>query len=66
MLTSEKPRPLVAGNWKMNGSRASLTLVGEIAAGARTAHRLQPNQSVYVATGAPLPTIAPALFRMPT
>ncbi len=36
----------------------TLPVVGEIAAGARTAHRLQPRQAVYVATGAPLPTIA--------
>ena len=35
-----------------------LPVVGEISAGARTAHRLQPNQAVYVATGAPLPIIA--------
>ena len=36
----------------------TLPVVGEIEAGARTAHRLQPHQTVYVATGAPLPTIA--------
>ena len=35
-----------------------LPVVGQIEAGARTAHRLQPRQAVYVATGAPLPTIA--------
>ena len=35
-----------------------LPVVGEIRAGSRSAQRLQPNQSVYVATGAPLPTIA--------
>src|SRR6188508_999672 len=35
-------------------------VVGEIPAGARTAHRLQPHQAVYVGTGAPLPTIADA------
>lgn len=35
-----------------------LPVVGEINAGARTAHRLQPGQAVYVATGAPLPIIA--------
>lgn len=39
----------------------SLPVVGEIAAGSRTAQRLQPHQSVYVATGAPLPTIADAV-----
>lgn len=39
----------------------SLPVVGEIAAGSRTAHRLQPHQAVYVATGAPLPTIADAV-----
>jgi molybdopterin molybdotransferase len=38
-----------------------LPVVGEIAAGSRTAHRLQPHQTVYVATGAPLPTIADAV-----
>ncbi len=45
----------------MNASEANpvqLPVVGEIGAGARTAHRLQPNQAVYVATGAPLPIIA--------
>ena len=36
-------------------------VVGEIPAGARTAHRLQPHQAVYVGTGAPLPTIADAV-----
>ncbi len=36
----------------------TLPVVGEIAAGSRTAHRLQPHQTVFVATGAPLPTIA--------
>jgi molybdopterin molybdotransferase len=40
----------------------ALPLVGEIAAGARTARRLQPHQTVYVATGAPLPTIADAVL----
>lgn len=40
----------------------TLPVVGEIAAGARTAHRLQPAQAVYVATGAPLPTIADAVI----
>ncbi len=45
----------------MNASETNpvvLPVVGEIAAGARTANRLQPQQCVYVATGAPLPTIA--------
>ncbi len=46
----------VAGATAENPVR--LPVVGEIAAGARTAHRLQPAQAVYVATGAPLPTIA--------
>ena len=32
-MTIAKPRPLVAGNWKMNGLRSSLKLVGEIADG---------------------------------
>src|SRR6478752_8205605 len=39
----------------------TLPVVGEIPAGARMAHRLQPHQTVYVATGAPLPTIADAV-----
>ncbi len=39
----------------------TVPLVGEIEAGARTAHRLQPHQAVYVATGASLPTIADAV-----
>jgi triosephosphate isomerase len=32
-MTDARPRPLVAGNWKMNGLRGSLKLVGEIADG---------------------------------
>ncbi|MDQ6656668.1 MAG: molybdopterin molybdotransferase MoeA [Actinomycetota bacterium] len=40
------------------GVPISLPVVGEIAAGSRSAHRLQPGQTVYVDTGAPLPTIA--------
>ena len=39
----------------------ALPVVGEISAGTRAAHRLQPHQAVYVATGAPLPTIADAV-----
>lgn len=39
----------------------SLPVVGEIPAGSRSAHRLQPGQTVYVDTGAPLPTIADAV-----
>lgn len=39
----------------------SLPVVGEIDAGSRTPHRLQPGQCVYVATGAPMPTIADAV-----
>lgn len=39
----------------------SLPVVGEIGAGSRSAHRLQPGQTVYVDTGAPLPTIADAV-----
>ena len=39
----------------------TLPMVGEIEAGARTAHRLQPHQCVYVATGAALPTVADAV-----
>jgi molybdopterin molybdotransferase len=36
-------------------------VVGEVAAGSRQAHRLQPGQAVRVATGAPLPTLADAV-----
>ncbi|GGL88184.1 molybdotransferase-like divisome protein Glp [Nakamurella endophytica] len=36
----------------------TLPIVGTIEAGTRLAHRLQPHQCVYVATGAPLPIIA--------
>jgi triosephosphate isomerase len=32
-MTAERPRPLVAGNWKMNGLRASAKVVDEIGAG---------------------------------
>ena len=32
-MASERPRPLVAGNWKMNGLRASLSLIDELKAG---------------------------------
>ena len=32
-MAGTKPKPLVAGNWKMNGSKASRGLIGEIAAG---------------------------------
>lgn len=38
-----------------------LPVVGDVPAGSRGAHRLQPQQAVYVATGAPLPTIADAV-----
>lgn len=38
-----------------------LPVVGEIYAGSKAAHRLQPGQTVFVATGAPLPTIADAV-----
>ena len=43
------------------GHPVVLPVVGEIEAGARTPHRLQPNQTVYVATGAALPTLADAI-----
>jgi molybdopterin molybdotransferase len=43
------------------GHPVVLPAVGEIEAGVRTAHRLQPQQTVYVATGAPLPTVADAV-----
>jgi molybdopterin molybdotransferase len=38
-----------------------LPVVGEVPAGSRQAHRLQPGQAVRVATGAPLPTLADAV-----
>lgn len=41
-----------------NAAPIELPVVGEVRAGSRTAYRLQPHQAVYVATGAPLPTIA--------
>ncbi|HYN73717.1 MAG TPA: gephyrin-like molybdotransferase Glp [Nakamurella sp.] len=43
------------------GHPVVLPVVGDIEAGVRTAHRLQPLQTVYVATGAPLPTVADAV-----
>jgi len=43
------------------GHPVVLPVVGEIEAGARAPHRLQPAQSVYVATGAALPTVADAV-----
>ena len=33
-MTSGKPRPLVAGNWKMNGLKASAAELEKIAQGA--------------------------------
>ena len=39
----------------------AMPVVGEIEAGVRTPHRLQPQQAVFVATGAPLPTVADAV-----
>ncbi|MGQ0574147.1 MAG: molybdotransferase-like divisome protein Glp [Pseudonocardia sp.] len=38
-----------------------LPVVGEVVAGSRQPHRLQPGQAVQVATGAPLPTLADAV-----
>ena len=38
-----------------------LPVVGDIAAGSRQPRRLQPGQTVQVATGAPLPTLADAV-----
>ena len=32
-MAGTKPKPLVAGNWKMNGSQASRELIGEISTG---------------------------------
>ncbi|GAA5151310.1 molybdopterin molybdotransferase MoeA [Pseudonocardia eucalypti] len=39
----------------------TLPVVGEIAAGSRQPHRLQPGQAVRLVTGAPLPTLADAV-----
>lgn len=39
----------------------SLPVVGEVAAGSRQPHRLQPGQAVRLVTGAPLPTLADAV-----
>jgi molybdopterin molybdotransferase len=39
----------------------ALPVVGEIAAGSRQPHRLQPGQAVRLVTGAPLPTLADAV-----
>lgn len=44
------------------GHPVVLPVVGEIEAGARSPHRLQPGQTVYVATGAALPTVADAVL----
>lgn len=38
-MSDSKARPLVAGNWKMNGLRADVTTLGEIAKGYDTALR---------------------------
>lgn len=38
-----------------------LPVVGEVVAGSRQPHRLQPGQAVQVAAGAPLPTLADAV-----
>lgn len=43
----------------------TLPVVGEVEAGSRAAHRLQPGQAVFVATGAPLPTIADTVVPRP-
>ncbi len=40
----------------------SLSVVGEIEAGARTPSRLQPRQAARVQTGAPMPTLADAVL----
>ncbi|WP_040792121.1 molybdotransferase-like divisome protein Glp [Nocardia paucivorans] len=47
-----------------NGDLVDLTLpvVGEVMAGSRQPIRLQPRQTVRVATGAPLPTLADAVL----
>ena len=39
----------------------TMPVVGEIAAGSRQPRRLQPMQAMWVATGAPLPTLADAV-----
>ncbi len=43
------------------GHPVVLPVVGSIEAGVRTPHRLQPQQTVYVETGAALPTVADAV-----
>lgn len=43
------------------GHPVVLPVVGDIAAGVRTPHRLQPQQTVFVETGAPMPTVADAV-----
>jgi molybdopterin molybdotransferase len=43
------------------GHPVVLPVVGQNEAGVRTPHRLQPMQTVYVATGAALPTVADAV-----
>jgi triosephosphate isomerase len=53
-------RRLVAGNWKMNGSRAALVELDAIAAAALAA------PSVDVAIAVPFTLIAPAAERVPT
>ena len=53
-------RKLVAGNWKMNGSRAALAELDAIAAAAETA------KQVDVAVAVPFTLIAPAAERVPT
>jgi triosephosphate isomerase len=51
-------RKLVVGNWKMNGSLAALSELGQIAAAART------SPGVDVAVCPPFTLIAPASFNM--
>ena len=54
-------RKLVAGNWKMNGSRAALAELDAIADAARTA-----GPGVEVAIAVPATLIAPAAERVPS
>ncbi len=53
-------RKLVAGNWKMNGTLASLAELDAIAAAAEAAPRID------VAVAVPFTLIAPAVARVPT
>ena len=57
-MTSSRPRPLVAGNWKMNGMRAALAEVKAIAEGYDVA--LQNRAALLICTPATLVLTAAA------